>query len=84
MGASDWTTFAEYTFTEQDLWTSKIASASSKVDFKHVAEAPENLDILPEDFDVLPEEVQSDNEDWSAVTGQNVATGDGWTLVTDE
>lgn len=76
--ATDWSTTADYSFSDQDLWFSKITSASNTTDFKAVAEAPEDLDILPTDFDILPTEVQVDNESWSAVTAQNALPG-SWT-----
>lgn len=82
---TEWSTTPDFTFTEQDLWFSKIASADSTVDFKHVAEAPEDFDILPSDVDVIPEVVQSDNEDWTMVSAGGVVPSDnttaGWSTV---
>ena len=70
--ATDWTTTADYSFSDQDLWFSKIKSADDTTDFKAVAEAPEDFDILPTDVAILPVQVQVDNESWTPVAGQNV------------
>ena len=69
--ATDWSTTADYSFSDQDLWFSKIKSADNTTDFKAVAEAPEDFDILPTDVDILPMQVQVDNESWAPVSGQN-------------
>lgn len=76
--ATDWSTTADYSFSDQDLWFSKIKSADNTTDFKAVAEAPEDFDILPTDVDILPMEVQVDNESWSSVSAQNTTAGP-WT-----
>lgn len=78
--ATDWATTADFSFSDRDLWTSKIASADNTTDFKAVAEAPEDLHLLPTDFDILPMEVQVDNESWTPVTAQNTAVG-SWTTT---
>lgn len=78
--ATDWVTTADYSFSDQDLWFSKIKSADNTTDFKAVAEAPENLHLLPTDFDILPDEVQVDNESWTAASGQNASPG-SWTTT---
>ena len=70
--ATDWSTTADYSFSDQDLWFSKIKSADNTTDFKAVAEAPEDFDILPTDVDILPMQVQVDNESWAPVSGQNL------------
>jgi hypothetical protein len=78
--ATDWSTPASIA---SNTWKSKITSPSSGVDFKHVAEAPENLLLTPEDFEIVPEEVQSDKEDW-AITSIPPDDSGQWTVVTGE
>lgn len=75
--ATDWSTPATMA---SNTWKSKITSASDTVDFKHVAEAPEDLMLSPEDFEIVPEEVQSDEDDW-AVTSIPVNDEGQWNLV---
>ena len=83
--ATDWTTTADYSFAEQDLWFAKIASADNTTDFKAVAEAPEDFDILPTDVDILPMQVQVDNESWVHVELPGRAPGGGgWIVRQDE
>ena len=82
--ATTWSTTADYSFSQQDLWKAKVSGrAEDLADFKVVAEAPENMLLDPEDYDIVPEEIQADNEDWHTVSGQNVEPGDGWTLAFD-
>ena len=53
------------------------------MDFKAVAEAPENLHLDPEDFEIFPEEVQVDNESWVSVSvAREHSTS--WSLVNTE
>lgn len=81
--ATTWSTTADYSFSQQDLWKSKVSGREEdSLDFKGVAEAPEDLMLDPEDFDIMPEEVQVDNEEWTLATGQNNETG-AWTLAYD-
>lgn len=83
--STGWSTTAEYTFVDRDLWFAKRSGvAEDPNDFKGVAEAPEDYDILPTDIDILPPETQADNEDWTDVEGQNRAAGSGWTIVSDD
>ena len=84
LSSTGYTTTADYTFADQDLWFSKIASATSTTDFKAVAEAPEDFDILPTDVQILPIEVQVDNESWSDVEGQNRVSSNSWTIISEE
>jgi len=66
--ATSWSTTADYSFAQQDLWKSKQSgNAEDAHDFKGVAEAPENMMLDPEDYDIFPEEIQVDNESWVAV-----------------
>lgn len=77
---TDWSTTADFSFSEQDLWSSKIISIDSTADFKVVAEAPEDLDLTPEQFDITPEEIQADNDDWTDVADNEPKKGlGGWT-----
>lgn len=79
-----WSTTADYTFAQSDLWFSKVSStACDPNDFKGVAEAPEDYDLLPTQIDILPPETQVDNESWENVENQNNSAGSGWTLVED-
>lgn len=83
--STDWDTTPDYTFEQQDLWFSKLSGrACDPYDFKGVAEAPEDYDILPTSVDITPPETQVDNESWEDVEGQNQRPGEGWTLITDE
>jgi hypothetical protein len=77
---SDWTTVADFTFAQEDLWKAKTVSATDEGDFKTVAEAPEDLTLNPEDFDITPEEIQVDNESWVSVELVR-ADHPGWTTV---
>lgn len=83
MPASDWVNIPDFTLADSKTWKSKIKSADSTVDFKHVAETPSELMLDPEDFEIIPEEVQSDNDDWAIVT---LVSNDEtlWTKLTDE
>ena len=79
--ATSWSTTADYTFTQQDLWKAKQSgNEEDPYDFKGVAEAPENMLLDPEDYDIAPEEIQVDNESWTAASGQNNERG-AWTVV---
>ena len=79
--ATSWSTTADFSFAEQDLWKAKQSgNAEDPYDFKGVAEAPENMLLDPDDYDIAPEEIQVDNESWTAVSGQNVLP-QNWTLV---
>ena len=83
--STDWDTTADYTHAQQDLWFAKQSgTASDPYDFKGVAEAPEDYELLPTDIDITPPETQVDNESWTDVEGQNETAGAGWTLLTDE
>jgi hypothetical protein len=76
---TDWSTTADYSFSEQDLWASKITSISDTADFKVVAETPSELDLTPEQFDITPEQIQSDNDAWAPVSDNEAAKGlGGW------
>jgi len=77
---TDWTTTPDYSFSDQDLWFAKIKSADNETDFKAVAEAPEDFDILPTDVDILPMQVQVDNESWTPAPSQNTTPG-AWTTT---
>lgn len=78
--ATSWTTTPDFSFSDEDLWKSKITSASATTDFKVVAEAPEDLDLNPEDFEISPEEIQVDNESWVSIELVR-ADAPGWTLI---
>jgi hypothetical protein len=80
--ATAWDTTADYTFNQSDLWFSKVSgTACDPHDFKGVAEAPEDYDLLPSQIDILPPETQVDNEDWTSVVNQNIEADPGWTIV---
>ena len=82
--ATTWSTTADYSFSQQDLWKSKQSGiAEDAHDFKGVAEAPENMMLDPEDYDIFPEEIQADNESWTATSLYPAAT-QGWTTVSSE
>lgn len=79
--ATDWTTQADLTFSDQDLWKAKVSGqACDPFDFKGVAEAPENMLLDPEDYDIFPEQIQVDNESWVTVT-LTQANAPSWTTV---
>jgi len=83
--ATDWSTTPDYSFADQDLWFSKIRSADDTTDFKAVAEAPEDFDILPTDVAIMPVQVQVDNESWALVELPGRAPGGGgWIIRQDE
>lgn len=80
--ATAWDTTADYTFAQSDLWFSKVSStAGFTTDFKGVAEAPEDLDLLPSQIDIAPTAVQVDNENWTSVVNQNIESDPGWTII---
>ena len=79
--ATDWSTTADYSFAQQDLWKAKQSGTEEDPhDFKGVAEAPENMLLDPEDYDIFPEEIQVDNESWVSADLYPAAT-QGWTTV---
>jgi hypothetical protein len=78
---SDWTTVADFTFAQEDLWKAKIVSSTDEGDFKTVAEAPEDMLLNPEDYDITPEEIQVDNESWVLVTLTAANAPSTWTTV---
>jgi hypothetical protein len=82
--ATDWSTTADYSFSQQDLWKAKQSgTAEDEHDFKGVAEAPENMMLDPEDYDIFPEEIQVDNESWTSVSvAKEHSTS--WSLVNTE
>ena len=82
--ATTWSTTADYSFSQQDLWKAKQSgTAEDAHDFKGVAEAPENMLLDPEDYDISPEDIQVDNESWTSVS---IATqpSSSWVLQNTE
>lgn len=79
--ATTWSTTADYSFAQQDLWKAKQSgTAEDEHDFKGVAEAPENMMLDPEDYDIFPEEIQVDNVSWTSTT-LYPAANQGWSTV---
>lgn len=84
--STDWSTSADYTSREQQLWSSKITSSTSTTDFKISAEAPEDIHLTFEELDILPEQIQGENfyqgwSTWTRIDSDSAVGLGGWATV---